>query len=681
MTETFEDYALPPDSLLNGKYVIQRVLGRGGFGVTYLALDKTLNLRVAVKECLPRNAAWRDLSGVSVQWGVPAPQQEITLENFVREARKMAQIDRIPGVVRVREYFFENNSAYIAMDYVEGETLAERLKRTGPMGADECFRLLSPVMDALGQAHRRGLVHRDISPNNIMISHAEVGGERAWLLDLGAAKDLGTRLFAPNVSAATQIVGTPGYAPLEQYAPDGKIGPWTDVYAMSAMFLRCMTGQAPPPSTSRALQDSVPELLRTAPGAIGTALLKGLARNPEDRYQSMGELRDALEKALPKPKRAFPIKALIFAAVLLVAASVSLFVALSHSDSVKESNDETENSANSADAASNGAIGTVASGECGGNASWTLDADGLLTIFGTWKMADYDDGTAPWTDYLDSIFSVKILQGISSIGRKSFWYCENLQSVEIPDSITTIEFCAFLGCRNLNGVAIPDSVTTIGNSVFYGCENLADVTLPKKLTEIGAQTFCDCKSLKNVAIPNSVTTIGSEAFLGCVNLESVSIPDSVTKIGGSAFSGCSALSNIKIPKSVKIIEYAVFRDCVALKSVAIPNGATKIGGNAFDGCSNLTSVIIPESVTKIEANAFLRCASLTGVTIPDSVAEIEEYAFSGCGALTSVSIPNSVLKIGYRAFSDCANLNSASVSAKTVIEDGAFDGHTVITYR
>ncbi|MBQ7681154.1 MAG: serine/threonine protein kinase, partial [Oscillibacter sp.] len=217
------------------------------------------------------------------------------LENFVKEARKMAKIDQIPGVVRVREYFYDNKTAYIVMDYVDGETLAQRLRRTGLMNAEECFRLLSPVMDSFALIHKRGLVHRDISPNNIMIEH---GGGKVWLLDLGAAKDMGTRTFAANVSNGTQIVGTPGYTPLEQYTPDGKIGPWTDIYALSATFFRCITGQNLPPSPSRALKDSVPELLRPVSGKVGAALLKGLAQNPEERYQTMTELRDALEKAL-----------------------------------------------------------------------------------------------------------------------------------------------------------------------------------------------------------------------------------------------------------------------------------------------------------------------------------------------------------------------------------------------
>ncbi|MBQ9617598.1 MAG: serine/threonine protein kinase, partial [Oscillibacter sp.] len=302
------DDNLPPGSLLNhGKYRVERVLGRGGFGVTYLALDQTLGLRVAVKECLPNSAAWRNSSGASVQWGLSPPEQEAALENFVKEARKMAKIDQIPGVVRVREYFYDNKTAYIVMDYVDGETLAQRLRRTGSMSAAECFALLSPVMDALALAHKRGLVHRDISPNNIMI---ESGGEKVWLLDLGAAKDMGKRAFASNVSNGTQIIGTPGYTPLEQYDPDGKIGPWTDIYALSATFFRCMTGQSPPPSTSRAMKDEIPELLRPAPGKVGAALRKGLAQNPEERYQSITELRGALEKALrAKPK--FPKVALL----------------------------------------------------------------------------------------------------------------------------------------------------------------------------------------------------------------------------------------------------------------------------------------------------------------------------------------------------------------------------------
>ena len=179
--------ALPPGSLLaNGKYLVGRVLGQGGFGITYIALDKTLDLRVAIKEYMPQNMAYRTGDSASLHWNSSIKDRQAGRNSFVREARKMAKIDQIPGVVRVREVFFENDTAYIVMDFIEGETLMSRLRKTGTMDAKNCFQLLAPIMESLEAAHQRGMIHRDISPDNIMLDNQD----RLWLLDMGAAKEI-----------------------------------------------------------------------------------------------------------------------------------------------------------------------------------------------------------------------------------------------------------------------------------------------------------------------------------------------------------------------------------------------------------------------------------------------------------------------------------------------------------
>lgn len=614
------DDALPPGSSLNEeKYVIGRVLGRGGFGITYVALDRNLGLRVAVKECMPQNAAWRD-GGASVQWRAPVHEQESMMENFVREARKMAQIYGISGVVPVREYFYDNETAYIVMDYVEGETLMERLRRTGALSAKECFRLLSPVMDSLAQAHKRGLVHRDIKPNNIMIGRIMDGDERVWLLDLGAAKDLGTRLSAPNVSAESRIIGTPGYTPLEQCSPDGRIGPWTDVYAMSATFFYCMTGKKPPNSQSRALEERPPEVLMSVQGPVGDVLRKGMALRPGERYQTMEELRDALEKAVndiadtqdyddktevssgtrplirepipksakvkkepPKTKPETPVKTperrklwvpIVIAALCLALIPLALNMTRSQSATAPKTGDNEsldsatagadalpESATASADALPESETVTadpsaepeiVASGECGENASWTLDSNGLLTISGTGPMEDYEYGegydsstprgfierkdflSPPWKKQWGAISNVLIYEGITYIGNNAFAFCKNLKSIKIPDSVTTIGHDAFDSCDALTNVTIPDNVTEINHSAFMYCSSLSSVEISDSVTVIRSGTFMCCSSLSSVEIPDSVKTIERVAFGGCTNLSSVSVPADAT-IADDAF--------------------------------------------------------------------------------------------------------------------------------------------------
>ena len=716
------EQTLPPGTTLNhGKYIIGRVLGRGGFGVTYVALDTTLDLRVAVKECIPRNCAWRNDSGASVQWGLSVPEQEMMLESFVKEARKMAKIDQIPGVVRVREYFYDNETAYIVMDYVDGETLREYLKRKGPLNAEACFRVLAPAMDSLAQAHKRGLIHRDISPNNIMI---ETNGERVWVLDLGAAKDLGTRISAPNVSADTRIVGTPDYTPLEQYSPDGKIGPWTDVYAMSSTFFRCMTGQKLPPSTSRALKDDAPELLRTIRGPVGAVLEKGLAQNPEERYQSMSELRDALEKAIddtaqaqehedktevlvnppPQAERTEtlpqsgtpkaitetpPRKKRMLAPILLLCialALVPLGIMLTRSKSVTPGNEsqtlEDTAVSESADTSESNSEEIVLSGECGDNVSWTLYKNiGRLTISGTGDMTDYEDSfsgqVAPWADYKNSISYVEILDGVTKIGNYAFYQFYALQVVEIPDGLTEIGYAAFCECYSLAKVVIPDSVTKIDTYAFLACSRLTNVEIPESVTEIGDSAFGSCSSLTNIAIPNGVTTISGGTFGECSALTSVLIPDSVTEIGDGAFSKCTNLISVTIPDSVTKIGSRLFQDCTALTEINIPSGVTQIDSSTFAGCISLSNVTIPGNVLEIRFSAFDSCINLKQVTISEGVTVILDFAFGGCTSLESVTLPNSMYRIGEFAFVGCTGLTNVTIpDSVAAIEEGAFQGCT-----
>ena len=162
-----------------GKYLTGKMLGQGGFGITYLGLDQALNLKVAVKEYFPVNMVTRLDSGGLV-WHAPDEDRERGRKSFVKEAQRMAKIHTIPNVVNVRDVFFENKTAYIVMDFIEGVTLHDRLKQTGKLSAPDCFAVLLPIMNALCQAHALGLIHRDISPDNIMIDPQGA----PWLLDL-----------------------------------------------------------------------------------------------------------------------------------------------------------------------------------------------------------------------------------------------------------------------------------------------------------------------------------------------------------------------------------------------------------------------------------------------------------------------------------------------------------------
>lgn len=280
-----------------GEYRLESVLGIGGFGITYLARDTHLEKQVAIKEYLPGDLAVRALDGSVVpvstdhqhdyQWG---------LERFIQEARTLARFSH-PHIVRVNRYFESNGTGYMVMDYEEGESLIQLLKRQPQPPEAELRRILLPLLDGLAAVHAAKFLHRDIKPGNIFI---RTNGSPV-LLDFGAAR--------ANIggSHGMTAVLTPGFAPLEQYAVDGRQGPWTDLYAMAGVLFRVVTGRNPPDAVSRLQNDAVAQTLADARGRYSEPLLRaiewGLKVQPELRPQSVAEWRAAFEAQaqLPPP--------------------------------------------------------------------------------------------------------------------------------------------------------------------------------------------------------------------------------------------------------------------------------------------------------------------------------------------------------------------------------------------
>ena len=251
-----------------------------------------------------------------------------------------------------------------------------------------------------------------------------------------------------------------------------------------------------------------------------------------------------------------------------------------------------------------------------GNLTWTLDADGTLTISGTGAMKnyDYDSNQSPVYNNSD-VKKIVIEDGVTSIGDYAFRGCSSLTSITLPDSVTSIGDCAFVFCVGLSSITLPDSVTSIGDSAFKNCSSLTSITIPDRVTSIEPYAFDNCSSLTSITIPNSVTSIGASAFYNCRSLTSITIPDRVTSIESRAFTGCSSLTSITIPDSVTSIGYATFTGCSSLTSITIPDSVTSIGYATFAGCSSLTSITIPDSVTSIGESAFSNCSSLQTISL------------------------------------------------------------------
>ena len=251
-----EPFALKPGTILDGKYLVGEMLGQGGFGITYIGFDLLLEQKVAIKEYYPMSTGMVSReNSTTVVWSSAVMQKsgmEKGFDSFLKEARKMAKLGGIPGVVGVKSVFIQNETAYIVMDFIEGETLLKKLQREGPMDYGTCISLMTPIMQALAEVHKHGIIHRDISPDNIMVQN----DGRLILLDLGAAKDLDIQGKDGNVQSS-QMVAKHGFSPVEQYGQAGKIGPWTDVYAMAATIYYCCTGVLPPSATDRMIEDTL----------------------------------------------------------------------------------------------------------------------------------------------------------------------------------------------------------------------------------------------------------------------------------------------------------------------------------------------------------------------------------------------------------------------------------------
>jgi len=310
----------------------------------------------------------------------------------------------------------------------------------------------------------------------------------------------------------------------------------------------------------------------------------------------------------------------------------------------------------------------IAGGTCGDDLTWVLTEDGTLTISGTGDM-DY----IGWDGMRDTIRSVVMEEGATSIGYNAFDECRNLTSVIIPDTVTKIEYDAFRGCSKLKEVTIPNGVKTLGNAVFRECGGLTEISLPENMTTFGEDAFRDCISLKSVVIPEGITTISSSAFSGCANLTSIVLPQSLTSIGEFAFYKCIRLREITIPRNVTVIEDDAFHNCSALSAITLPNDLMVLGEAAFFGCSALEKITIPKSVNTVAYTAFARCTSLTEVVLSGGITAVGEYAFTDCENLSKLTLPKTLTAIGEGAFHGCTSLKDVTIPAGvTVIEDYAF---------
>ncbi len=287
-----ELYHLSPGTILRDRYILGLVIGFGGFGVTYKAWDKSLDMVVAIKEYYPTGIVQRmpGDSDVSIYATDRKKEYYEGMTRFLSEAKNMACFSDIANIVHVNNYFEENNTAYIVMEHLEGKTLKKLLKEKGTFSDEEIIDIMIPVMDALQGIHRRGIIHRDVSPENIYICNS---GD-IKLIDFGAAR------FSDTENEMTRsVILKAGYAPVEQYMARSKQGPYTDIYALGATMYKCLTGVTPDESVSRANEDTLKspeEVDGSIPRYISESIMKAMAINAELRFQNIAKFKNVLLK-------------------------------------------------------------------------------------------------------------------------------------------------------------------------------------------------------------------------------------------------------------------------------------------------------------------------------------------------------------------------------------------------
>ena len=652
--------ALPEGSVLNGRFIVGRVLGQGGFGITYIAKDYQSGSLVAIKEFFPDSLVTRtnkvSVTSISEERG---DYFEYGKESFIKESDNLAKFIGQKNIVQVYSYFEENNTAYLAMEYLAGETMLSLLKREGKLNWARLREIIFPVMDALAVVHKAGLVHRDISPDNIFICTDGT----VKLIDFGAARySLGDR------SQSLSMILKQGYAPKEQYFSRSRQGAFTDVYALAATMYRALTGVTPPVSIERIDSDElvVPmDFVPTLPLYVNEAVMKALSVNAEDRFQTIAQFREAIDYEAELKK--------IIEREKEIAAK---------REEEKKKRGFVNSSVHTAESSKPKcpACGCVVSEtayscpKCGARLkklekgkkpvkAQEKDKDGIAVkvvaalifvavvgfigymIFGTYSfrfdgglklsVTGLNGGQRTELDVPETFLFIPVT-GVDTVALHG----DNLETVKLSKNITSFHSKSI----QTDTPKLKEIVVAEDNPNFKS-EN--GILYNKDMTEL--ILYPDNKESEMFFVPDSVTKIAPDAFAFCKNLKTLYLTDNITEIGEYAFFSCENLSHVYC--SAETETNASKLDCT-------------VGRNAFALCKKLQSVTIPKYMEKVDEEAFESC---------DELIYVEFQKMDGDWAY--------VFEIGSEAFAYCPKLKSIELPKKCRIADDAFDKNTkVIKY-
>ena len=640
--------------LQGGKYRVISTLGQGGFGITYLAEQVLAKRKVCIKEFFPKEYYNRDADSLHISLGSEgnAKMMNAYKAKFIKEAQTIAKLKH-PNIIPIFDVFEENNTAYYAMEYIEGESLNAKVKREGALAEDRAVKYIRDVASALRYIHNRNIMHLDVKPANIMLSKED---DCAVLIDFGLSKQYDN---AGKQTSATPVGISHGYAPMEQYQEGGvsTFSPVTDIYSLGATLYYLVTGRVPAEAATIG-ENGIGELPRLLSANVRNAITNAMSYWRKERPQSIDIFLAMFDETttdndVRDVKEADDTTKIGEAETVVTSEPVTpeLTPVTPKSDyddiyiKPKKSGEKSEKTKKRKSRWWIWLLILIIGGAGfyvlyerdtphNNTEIWYTSVDG--NIVEPYDSSAFDANIVSNT-YTNGKGVIKFDGDVTSIGEEAFSECDNLTSVNIPDSVTTIENYAFYDCDSLTSVTIPDSVTTIGNLAFIDCDSLQEFK-GKFATEDGRSLIMDNfmiayanASGTTYTIPDSVTTIGYAKFYNCDRLTSVNIPDSVTEIGNKVFYSCDRLTSVTIPDSVTTIGPYAFYDCYCLTSVTIPDSVTEIGDYAFSECESLTSVNIPDSVTTIGESAFNWCTSLTSVyckaTTPPSLGDSDVFNY------------------------------------------------------
>ena len=668
------------------KYRVISTLGQGGFGITYLAEQVMAKRNVCIKEFFPKEYYNRDSDSMHILLGSEGNDKMMNAykAKFIKEAQTIANLHH-PNIIRIFDVFEENNTAYYAMEYIDGESLNAKVKREGALAEDMAVKYIRDVASALRYIHNRNIMHLDVKPANIMLRKED---DSAVLIDFGLSKQYDN---TGKQTSATPVGISHGYAPMEQYQEGGvsTFSPVTDIYSLGATLYYLVIGKVPAEAATIG-EDGIGALPMHLSWNVRNAITRSMGYWRKDRPKSIDIFLALLDKT-PSNKEVREIRDVrVFNDADDTTKITAATTHVTHIVSPRPTQNPTPNpprpkNLNNIPNKSK----DVDDGKS--HISWVLFIVLfiVLTILGAKAIhnnideesgleihytTDNNKKTQPrWNEkfnkdivsntYKNGKGTIVLPQNATSIDEQAFYLNTDLETISLPDGIKRIGDEAFSHCTDLTSITLPESIEDIGFGVFSYCYKLSEFkgkyaedngrilvkdgkliafapaglteyTIPNYVTSIGEGAFKHCTFLTSVSIPDSVISIGEGAFYGCKGLTNVTIPDSVTSIGDSAFAWCTCLKDVTIPKNLTSFDESIFYGCDNLMSIAIPNDISTFG-EIFRGCG-VKELIIPDNITVIDSSAFEKCKNLEYVFIPESVNTINYHAFYDCKKLKTV---------------------------------------------